>query len=103
MQLAMIGLGRMGSNMARRLVAGGHEVVGFNRSPEAATTLAREGVRPARTLAQAVEELRPPRTLWIMVPSGEATEAAVRELGALCSSGDLLVDGGNTHFKDDLR
>ena len=103
MQLAMIGLGRMGANMARRLLSGGHEVVAFDRSRENVDGLAREGAAPARTLAEAVRLLRPPRTLWLMVPAGAPTEELVRELAGLCASGDLLVDGGNTHFKDDVR
>ena len=103
MQLAMIGLGRMGANMARRLMAGGHEVVGYNRSRETTDALVREGLRPAYTLVEAVRLLRPPRVLWMMVPAGAATEACVRELSALCTRGDLLVDGGNSLYKDDIR
>jgi 6-phosphogluconate dehydrogenase len=103
MQLAMIGLGRMGANMARRLLAGGHEVVAFNRSPESVAALAREGATPAHTLAAAVQALRPPRVLWLMVPSGAPTEETLAELARLCAGGDLLVDGGNTHYKDDVR
>ncbi len=103
MQLAMIGLGRMGANMARRLLAGGHEVVAYNRSRESTDALAREGARPAYTLAEVVQALRPPRVLWLMVPAGAPTEECVRELAALCAPGDLLVDGGNSHYKDDIR
>jgi len=103
MQLAMIGLGRMGANMARRLMAGGHEIVGYNRSRESVDALAREGATPAYSLAEVVRALRPPRVLWLMVPAGAATEETVRELASLCAKGDLLVDGGNTHFKDDVR
>src|SRR5688572_25102295 len=103
MQLAMIGLGRMGANMARRLMAGGHEVVAHDRSRESVDALAREGARPAHTLAEAVNALRPPRTLWLMVPAGAPTEETVQALARLCARGDLVVDGGNTHFKDDLR
>ncbi|MSR62313.1 MAG: decarboxylating 6-phosphogluconate dehydrogenase [Planctomycetes bacterium] len=103
MQLAMIGLGRMGANMARRLIAGGHQVVAFNRSRESVDALAKEGATPAYSLAEAVRALRPPRVLWLMVPSGEATEQTVRELAGLCAKGDLIVDGGNSHYKDDIR
>jgi 6-phosphogluconate dehydrogenase len=103
MQLAMIGLGRMGANMARRLLSGGHEVVAHDRSRDAVDALAREGATPAHSPAEAVRALRPPRTLWLMVPAGAATEEAVRELAGACGKGDLVVDGGNTHFKDDLR
>jgi 6-phosphogluconate dehydrogenase len=103
MQIAMIGLGRMGANMARRLLAGGHEVVAFNRSRESVDALAREGATPAYSLAEVVQALRPPRTLWCMVPAGAATEETVRELAKLCALGDLIVDGGNSHYKDDVR
>ncbi len=103
MQLAMIGLGRMGANMARRLLAGGHEVVGHNRSRESVDELAREGARAAYSLAEVVQALRPPRVLWLMVPAGAPTEETVRELAGLCARGDLIVDGGNTLYKDDVR
>jgi len=103
MQIAMIGLGRMGANMARRLLAGGHEVVVHNRSRPPIDELAKEGARPAYALADVVAALRPPRTMWLMVPAGAPTEATVTELARLCSQGDLIVDGGNTHYKDDIR
>jgi len=89
--------------MARRLLAGGHEVVAYNRSREAVDALAKEGARPAYTLAEVVRALRPPRVLWLMVPAGTPTEDAVHELAELCARGDLIVDGGNTHYKDDVR
>jgi 6-phosphogluconate dehydrogenase len=103
MQLAMIGLGRMGANMARRLLAGGHEVVVHDRTRAAIDELAGEGALPAYTPAEVVAALRAPRCIWLMVPAGAATETALAELAALCAPGDLLVDGGNTHLKDDLR
>ncbi len=103
MRIAMIGLGRMGANMARRLMRGGHEVVAANRSRDSVDQLAKEGARPAYSLAEAVAELRPPRVLWVMVPAGEATEAVVRELAGLASPGDVIVDGGNTRYRDDVR
>jgi 6-phosphogluconate dehydrogenase len=103
MQLAMIGLGRMGANMARRLMRGGHEVVAYNRTRESIDALAREGAIPAYGLAEAVGKLDPPRVAWVMVPAGEATESTVRELGGLCARGDVVVDGGNSYFKDDVR
>jgi len=103
MQLAMIGLGRMGANMARRLLRGRHEVVAHNRSRESVDAIAKEGATPAYTLADAVRQLRPPRVLWVMVPAGAATEETLTQLAELCSAGDLVVDGGNTHFKDDIR
>ena len=103
MQIAMIGLGRMGANMARRLLQGGHEVVCFDRSKEAVQALAAVGGKPAHSLKEALAALRAPRTLWVMLPAGEVTEATVRELGTLCTPGDLVVDGGNSYFKDDVR
>src|SRR5262245_54119691 len=103
MQLAMVGLGRMGANMARRLMKGGHEVVAYARTRESVDAFAREGAVPAYTLAEVVKKTRPPRALWIMVPAGDATESTVRELAQLCAEGDIVVDGGNSYFKDDVR
>ena len=103
MHIAMIGLGRMGSNMARRLLAGGHEVVAFDLSPEARESLAAEGAVAAASLAEVAELLPAPRTAWVMVPSGAATEAVLDGLAEHFEPGDLLVDGGNSWFQDDLR
>ena len=103
MKLAMIGLGKMGANMARRLMRGGHEVVAFDLDPAAVARLADEGAIPAASLEEVVEKLEPPRVAWIMVPAGGPTEHVVESLGALFESGDVLVDGGNSYFKDDVR
>ena len=103
MQLGMVGLGRMGANMARRLLRAGHAVVGWNRSPEPLRQLADGGGRAAASLADLVARLTPPRAVWVMLPAGSVTEQAVRELGGMLSPGDVLVDGGNSHFKDDAR
>ena len=103
MKLAMIGLGKMGANMARRLMAGGHEVVVFDLNTDAVRELCDQGAIGAATLEEVVELLQPPRVCWIMVPSGPITEEVVLALGVLCSSGDLIVDGGNSFFKDDVR
>ena len=103
MQLGMVGLGRMGGNMARRLLRAGHAVVGWNRSPEPAAKLAAEGGAAASSIADLARRLSPPRAVWLMLPAGEPTESAVRELGGLLAAGDVLVDGGNSHFKDDVR
>jgi len=104
MELAMIGLGKMGGNMAQRLLKGGHRVVGVNRSPEATRQLAAEhGLVPAFSAAEAVAALTAPRTVWVMVPSGAATEAVVNELADLLAPGDTIIDGGNTYYKDDIR
>ena len=103
MRLAMVGLGRMGANMTRRLLHGGHEVVAHDRDREAALALAREGAEAAESLADAVARLASPRVVWIMVPAGAPTEAVVEELAGLLGAGDVVVDGGNGFFKDDLR
>jgi 6-phosphogluconate dehydrogenase len=104
MELAMIGLGKMGGNMAQRLLKGGHRVIGVNRSQEVTRQLAADhGLVPAFSNQEAVNALVPPRTIWVMVPSGAATEAVVNELGDLLSPGDTIVDGGNTYYKDDIR
>jgi 6-phosphogluconate dehydrogenase len=91
-QLGLIGLGKMGGNMAERLRRAGHEVVGYDRSP---------GKRDVESLPDLVAALNEPRVVWVMVPSGEPTRATVRELGELLSPGDVVVDGGNSKFTDD--
>ena len=103
MQIGMIGLGRMGGNMVRRLLKGGHECVVFDRSPEAVAALAQEGAVGASSLDDFVAKLNAPRTAWLMVPAGEPTEEMVRQLGERLSEGDVIIDGGNTYFKDDVR
>jgi len=104
MELAMVGLGKMGANMARRLLQGGHRVVGYNRSPEATRGLAREvGLDPAFSLQELVDKLAPPRAVWVMVPAGDPTEATLSSLAELLAPGDVVVDGGNSNYKDTLR
>jgi 6-phosphogluconate dehydrogenase len=103
MKLAMIGLGRMGANMVRRLMRGGHEAVVFDRSPESVKQLAGEGAAPAASLDELAAKLPAPRVVWIMVPAGEPTERVVSDLGEVLSSGDIIIDGGNSYFKDDVR
>jgi 6-phosphogluconate dehydrogenase len=102
-QLALIGLGRMGSNMARRLVEGGHQVVAWDRDPGAVTKVAQAGASGAASLADLVQRLQPPRVVWIMVPAGEPTEATVTALAAELKEGDTIIDGGNSYYKDDVR
>jgi 6-phosphogluconate dehydrogenase len=102
-QLGMIGLGRMGANMTRRLMRAGHECVVYDRSPEAVAALAREGAMGAGSLGDLAARLRTPRAAWVMVPSGEPTESTVHELAARFESGDTIIDGGNSYFKDDVR
>lgn len=104
MQLAIIGLGRMGGNMARRLLRKGIEVVGYNRTPEVTETLAREeGLTPAASLHEAVDKLTAPRIVWLMLPAGNATEQTLHELIPLLEEGDIVVDGGNANYHDSQR
>jgi 6-phosphogluconate dehydrogenase len=103
MQLGMIGVGKMGGNMARRLAAGGHEVVAWDQRAGALEALATEGVAPAASLDDLAARLTPPRTIWIMVPAGAATESTVAAAAQRLDRGDAVVDGGNTFFKDDIR
>ena len=103
MHLGFIGLGRMGSNMVRRLVRDGHHVVAYNRTPEKTKELAGEGADPAFTIAELVSKLEKPRAAWIMVPAGDATEAQIADLLQHLEPGDTIVDGGNTNFHDDVR
>src|SRR6266704_4638235 len=103
MEIGIAGLGRMGVNMARRWMGGGHRVVGHARSATTLQTFAKEGVVPASSLEELVSRLKPPRAVWLMLPAGGPTEEAVARLGTLLSPGDALVDGGNTYYKDDVR
>jgi len=103
MQLGMIGLGRMGANMARRLIDGGHEVVVYDRNPAPGRELAAEGAINASSNEDLVRKLKPPRAVWIMVPAGTPAENTVNTLATLMSAGDTVIDGGNTFFKDDIR
>jgi 6-phosphogluconate dehydrogenase len=102
MQLGMIGLGRMGGNMVRRLVRGGHECVVFDRSPVAVAALAKEGATGAASLRDFAAQLRQPRAVWLMVPAA-AVDETIDELAPLLAPGDVVIDGGNSHFADDLR
>src|SRR2546428_4826315 len=103
MEIGLVGLGRMGGNMARRWMRGGHRVTGSAGGAATLEGLAKEGLLPATTLEDLVSRLKPPRAVWLMLPAGAATEEAVARLGSLLSRGDVLVDGGNTHYKDDIR
>lgn len=104
MQLAMIGLGKMGGFMAQRLLKAGHQVVGLNRSPEDTRRLASEfGLNPAFSQAEVITKLKAPRYVWVMVPSGSATEEVIDQLAGLLEPGDTIIDGGNTYYKDDIR
>ncbi len=103
MRIGFIGLGRMGSNMVRRLLQDGHQVVAYNRSPEKTQEIATEGAEASFSIAELVAKLEKPRTVWIMVPAGDATEAQIAELMEHLEPGDTIVDGGNTNFHDDVR
>src|SRR5262245_25014172 len=103
MQIGIVGLGRMGANIARRLMQAEHSCVVFDRDPEARRRLAAEGATGAGSLADLVAALPPSRVVWIMLPAGVATETAIQELAALLAPGDTLIDGGNTFWKDDIR
>jgi 6-phosphogluconate dehydrogenase len=103
MQLGMVGLGRMGSNMTRRLMRSGHELTVSDLSAEAVQQLAREGAAGSSSLPDLVAKLRPPRAVWVMVPAGPATEQTVQTLAESMQAGDTIIDGGNSYFKDDVR
>ncbi len=103
MELGMIGLGRMGANMAERLVRGGHRVAGFDHKPEARAHVEQFGAASATALNALVAMLAPPRTLWLMVPAGAATESTVTALLPLLAAGDTVIDGGNSNYKDTQR
>jgi 6-phosphogluconate dehydrogenase len=103
MQLGMIGLGRMGANMARRLLRGGHRVAGFDPGVEARTRAADSGILAAASLAELVGALTAPRTLWLMVPAGPAVDDTLAQLRQLLTPGDTIVDGGNSFYKDTVR
>lgn len=103
MELGMIGLGRMGANMTRRLLRRGHRLVVYDRDPAIVQQLASEGAVAAHDLRDLVQRLTTPRLVWLMLPAGQITEDTIHELRLLLEAGDLLVDGGNTYFEDDLR
>lgn len=103
MQLGMIGLGRMGANMVRRLMRGGHECVVFDLSPDNVKQIAGEGATGSDSLDDFIAKLNQPRAVWIMVPAGDATESTVNQLADRLESGDTIIDGGNSYFKDDAR
>ena len=103
MEMGMIGLGRMGANMAERLLHGGHRVVGHDLHADARTRVAQLGGQAAATLDELLQQLAPPRAVWLMVPAGAATETTVTALLPRLAAGDVLIDGGNSHFADSRR
>ena len=102
MQLGMIGLGRMGGNIVRRLMRDGHSCVVYDKSADAVKGLASEGATPSNSLADFVRELVAPRAVWVMLPAGKITHETVVELSGLLAAGDILIDGGNSFFHDDI-
>jgi 6-phosphogluconate dehydrogenase len=103
MELGMIGLGRMGANMAQRLVRGGHRVVGFDPNQEARKSVESKGIEPVPSLDALVGKLQAPRALWLMVPAGEVVDKTLDALLPRLAAGDALIDGGNSNYKDTLR
>src|SRR5215831_7499147 len=102
MQLGMIGLGRMGGNMVRRLMRAGHECVVFTRNQETVKSMVAEGAIGAKSLDDFVAKLKPPRAAWLMVPAA-AVEGTLQELGGRMKNGDIIIDGGNSYYIDDIR
>jgi 6-phosphogluconate dehydrogenase len=103
MQLGMIGLGRMGGNLVRRLMRDGHDCVVFDVNPAAVTGLAKDGATGASSMADFVGKLTAPRAVWVMVPAGEITSKTIEELASLLEPGDTIIDGGNSYYRDDIR
>ncbi|MFV1951546.1 MAG: phosphogluconate dehydrogenase (NAD(+)-dependent, decarboxylating) [Nitrospinota bacterium] len=103
MQIAMIGMGRMGMNMTRRLLKGGHRVVAYNRTPNKTKQIVKEGAVGTYSLLELVERLSPPRVVWMMLPAGSAIDDHLGQLQDILSQGDIIIDGGNTYYKDDIR
>ncbi len=103
MQLGMIGLGRMGGNIVRRLMLNGHSCVVYDKSADAVRGLAGEGASPGKDLADFVRQLTAPRAVWVMLPAGEITDETIVELGGLLARDDIVIDGGNSFFHDDIR
>ncbi len=103
MRLAMIGLGRMGGNMVQRLLRGGHEVVVYDRSADAIEAQVANGAKAGKDLADVARQLAPPRVLWVMVPAGAAVEDTIKQLVPHLDQGDVIIDGGNSNFRDSVR
>src|SRR3954471_6963361 len=101
MQLGMIGLGRMGANMVRRLMRGGHTCVGYNKDASATEAVAKDGMTASSSLADFVKKLQKPRTICLMIPAGYV-DSTIAELLPLLEKGDTVIDGGNSHYHDDI-
>ena len=103
MELGMIGLGRMGANMAERLVLGGHRIISYDRSPEAIQRVVDKGAVGSRSLADFVQQLSQPRAAWLMVPAGDPVDQTIEQLLPQLAKGDVIIDGGNSYYKDSIR
>src|SRR5919204_4175670 len=102
-ELGMVGLGRMGANIVRRLMRGGHRCVVYDVNADTVASLAAEGAEPAESLSDLASKLDPPRAVWAMVPAGEITERTVADVAEALDAGDAVIDGGNSYYRDDLR
>src|SRR5271154_5386500 len=102
MKIGMVGLGRMGANMVRRLIKNGHQCVAFDRSPEAVKALTKDNAAGASSLADMVKQLDKPRAVWLMVPAA-AVDKTIADILPFLESGDILIDGGNSYYVDDIR
>ena len=103
MKLGMVGLGKMGANMTARLLAAGHHLVVFDRNPDAVRMSVEKGALASGSLSDLVSKLETPRVVWVMVPAGEVTESVIEELSPFLEEGDVVVDGGNSNYKDSMR
>ncbi|HYQ08737.1 MAG TPA: NAD(P)-binding domain-containing protein, partial [Xanthobacteraceae bacterium] len=103
MQIGVIGLGRMGGNITRRFMENGHQAVVYDHDPNAVVALSRDGAIGAKGLDTLVDQLRAPRAIWLMLPAGKITEDTIVQLARLLAPDDILIDGGNTFWKDDIR
>ena len=103
MQVCIVGLGRMGGNIARRLMAAGHECVVYDRDANAVADVVKDGAKGVKNLSEVAAALPPPRVAWVMLPAGKITEDTIERLAALMQSGDIIIDGGNSYYRDDIR
>jgi len=103
MKIGLIGLGKMGGNMAQRLIRHGHEVIGYARNPATVAEAAKLGVIGAKSIAEMAEQLPSPKIIWVMVPSGQTTDDVIHDASSHLASGDIVIDGGNSNYKDSMR
>src|SRR5689334_6205766 len=103
MQIGIVGLGRMGGNIGRRLMRGGHDCVVYDHNPQATDALAAEGATGSQNLGDLVSKLAAPRVIWLMLPAGKITEDTLNDLHEILQADDVVIDGGNSFYKDDIR